>query len=38
MKTINLGLFGFGNVNRTLIELLRRKEAELRKRHGIEWL
>jgi len=27
MKTINLGLFGFGNVNRTLIELLQRKES-----------
>jgi homoserine dehydrogenase len=37
MKTINLCLLGFGNVNRTLIELLQRKEAELRERHGIEW-
>src|ERR1700681_2602895 len=38
MKTINLGLLGFGNVNRTLVELLQRKESELRERHGIEWL
>src|SRR3977135_2685599 len=37
MKTFNLCLLGFGNVNRTLIELLQRKEAELRERHGIEW-
>jgi homoserine dehydrogenase len=37
MKTINLCLLGFGNVNRTLVELLQRKEAELRERHGIEW-
>src|SRR5437899_1457883 len=37
MKTFNLGLLGFGNVNRTLTELLQRKEAELRERHGIEW-
>lgn len=38
MKTINLGLLGFGNVNRTLVELLQRKESELRERHSIEWL
>src|SRR3982074_3580809 len=37
MKTFNLCLLGFGNVNRTLIELLQRKEAPLRERHGIEW-
>src|SRR6266404_2093768 len=37
MKTINLCLLGFGNVNRTLIELLQRKASELRKHHGIEW-
>jgi homoserine dehydrogenase len=37
MKTINLCLLGFGNVNRTFVELLQRKEAELRERHGIEW-
>jgi homoserine dehydrogenase len=38
MKTFNLCLLGFGNVNRTLVELLQRKEAELREHHGIEWL
>src|SRR6267378_5813820 len=37
MKTINLCLLGFGNVNRTLVELLQRKEAGLREHHGIEW-
>src|SRR6266566_7426271 len=37
MKTFNLCLLGFGNVNRTLVELLQRKEAELREHHGIEW-
>src|ERR1700732_2782982 len=37
MKTTNLCLLGFGNVNRTLIELLQRKESELRERPGIEW-
>ena len=37
MKSFAIGLLGFGNVNRTLIELLQRKEAELRERHGIEW-
>jgi homoserine dehydrogenase len=37
MKHFALGLLGFGNVNRTLIELLQRKESELRERYGIEW-
>jgi homoserine dehydrogenase len=37
MKTVNLCLLGFGNVNRTLVELLQQKEAELRERHRIEW-
>src|SRR5208337_5477227 len=37
MKTLNLGLLGFGNVNRTLVELLQRKDAELRQRYGIAW-
>lgn len=37
MKSFRLGLVGFGNVNRTLVELLQRKDAELRGRHGIEW-
>lgn len=37
MKTLNLGLLGFGNVNRSLVELLQRKDAELRQRYGIAW-
>jgi len=37
MKSFAIGLLGFGNVNRTLVELLQRKDAELRERHGIEW-
>ena len=37
MKTVNLCLLGFGNVNRTLVELLQHKDAELRERHSIEW-
>jgi homoserine dehydrogenase len=37
MKTLRLGLLGFGNVNRTLVELLQRKGAELYERHGITW-
>src|SRR5690349_18164183 len=37
MKTLRLGLLGFGNVNRTLVELLQQKATELRERHGIEW-
>jgi homoserine dehydrogenase len=37
MNTLRLGLLGFGNVNRTLVELLLKKRAELRERHGIEW-
>ena len=37
MKTYNLCLLGFGNVNRTLVELLRLKDADLRERHGIGW-
>ena len=28
---------GFGNVNRTLVELLQRKDVELRQRYGIAW-
>jgi len=31
----NLSLLGFGNVNRTLAELLRNRETELRDRYGI---
>jgi len=37
MKPLRLCLLGFGNVNRTLVELLQRKEAELREHYGIEW-
>lgn len=35
--TFNLCLLGFGNVNRTLVDLLSRKSTELRDRHGINW-
>jgi homoserine dehydrogenase len=37
MKPVAIGFAGFGNVNRTLVELLQRKGSELRERHGIEW-
>lgn len=37
MKIHNLCLLGFGNVNRTLVELLQMKSAELRERHSVEW-
>jgi homoserine dehydrogenase len=37
MKVFRLALLGFGNVNRSLVDLLRQKDAELRERHGIEW-
>ena len=37
MKTFNLCLLGFGNVNRTLIELLRLKGGGLLDRYGISW-
>jgi homoserine dehydrogenase len=37
MKTFNLALLGFGNVNRALVELLQQKESELRERYGMEW-
>ena len=33
--TYNLCFLGFGNVNRTLVQLLRDRESELRARHGI---
>src|SRR5919199_6376946 len=35
--TYNLCLLGFGNVNRTLVRLLRDKQEELRSRYGISW-
>src|SRR5258708_36301572 len=37
MKTYNLCLLGFGNVGRSLAELLQRKAAELRDKYGIAW-
>lgn len=36
-RPCNLALVGFGHVGRKLVEMLREKERELRKRHGIEW-
>ena len=36
-RIFNLCFLGFGNVNRTLVELLRLKSAELRERYGITW-
>jgi homoserine dehydrogenase len=36
-QTYNLCLLGFGNVNRALLPLLCRKEAELRENFGISW-
>jgi homoserine dehydrogenase len=36
-RIFNLCFLGFGNVNRTLVELLRLKSAELLERHGIAW-
>lgn len=37
MKILSLGLVGFGNVNRSLVELLHQKAVELREHHGIRW-
>jgi homoserine dehydrogenase len=37
MQSLRLGLLGFGNVNRTLTELLQRKATELREQHAIAW-
>ena len=36
IRTYNLGLLGFGNVNRALLDLLRKKDSDLRQR-GIAW-
>ena len=36
-RLYNLGFLGFGNVNRTLAQLLLDREQELRRRHGIEF-
>ena len=35
IRTYNLCFLGFGNVNRTLVQLLHDRESELRTRHGI---
>ena len=35
--TYNLCFLGFGNVNRTLVELLRDREPELLRRHGVSF-
>jgi homoserine dehydrogenase len=37
MKTYNLCLLGFGNVNKALVRLLERKKPELRAHYGIEY-
>ncbi len=37
IRSLNLCFLGFGNVNRTLVRLLRDREAELRARHGISF-
>lgn len=37
MKTYNLCLLGYGNVNRTLVELLQVKSEELRRQYNIDW-
>ena len=37
IKTYNLCLLGFGNVNRALVRLLQNREQELRDHYRIEW-
>lgn len=37
IRTFNLCLLGFGNVNRTLVRLLSEKSADLSQQHQIEW-
>jgi homoserine dehydrogenase len=37
IKFYNLCFLGFGNVNRTLVRLLRDREKELRDCHGVTW-
>ncbi len=37
MKSYNLCLLGYGNVNRTLVELLQVKSEELRQQYDIDW-
>jgi homoserine dehydrogenase len=36
-RTYNLCFLGFGNVNRTLVQLLRDREQQLRAEYGISW-
>lgn len=38
MRNLRLGLLGFGNVNRSFVELLHNKTSELRDRYGIAWI
>ncbi len=38
MPILRLGLLGFGKVNRALVELLLKKDSELRELYEIEWL
>jgi homoserine dehydrogenase len=37
MSLFRLAFVGFGNVNRTLVDLLQRKNTELLERYGIQW-
>ena len=37
IRTYNLCFLGLGNVNRTLIRLLRNREQQLREQYGISW-
>src|ERR1700676_1934359 len=37
MQSLRLGVLGFGNVNRALVQLLQKKTTELCERHGIAW-
>ena len=37
IRTYNLCFLGFGNVNRTLVQLLQNREQELRDQHGISF-
>ena len=38
MRTLRLGLIGYGNVNHSFVELLHKKNSELRDRYGIAWI
>jgi homoserine dehydrogenase len=37
MKTLKIAMLGFGNVNRTLLDLLQQKGTDLREHYGIDW-